>query len=200
MTRSILQQYVQQGVSKVICTPHQNRDCHRAEMLKQAFSELVSQVADIPVQLFLGAEIYYYPEMLQDLKNGRLLTLNHSAYVLVEFSTSNPTEIADIIYELKIAGYIPIVAHIERYFYLTKQDYFSIKENGGLIQVNAQSIEHKHFFKNVKYLLKNDLVDFVASDCHNDTSRKVNFEPMREYLSKKFPRSFSKIWNNDTIV
>jgi protein-tyrosine phosphatase len=200
MTRNILQQYVQQGITKVICTPHQNRDCHRAEVLKQGFQKLVEEVRDIPIQLFLGAEIYYYSDILRDLKNGSLLTLNQTPYVLVEFSTSNPTEIADIIYELKIAGYMPIVAHIERYFYLTKQDYFAIKENGGLIQVNASAIEHKHFFKTVKYLLKNDLVDFIASDCHNDSQRKVDFKPIREYILKKFPQLYPKLWGTDKIV
>ena len=193
-TRALLNLYVEQGVSRVVCTSHQNRDCIRTEDIKQVFAALQSAVKDIPVELCLGAEIYYYAEMLRDLENGKLLTLNGTRCVLVEFSVTEPTDIADIVYDLSIAGYTPIVAHIERYTYLTKDDYFLIKESGGLIQVNSGSILFKGYLKILKFLFKNDLVDFVASDCHDLAYRSVDFVPVKNFIRKKYPNLFNKLF------
>lgn len=191
MSRRILAQYVQQKIGDVICTPHQNKEIKRAEALKESFAAFREAVSDIPVNLYLGAEIYYYGDMLRDLQRGELLTMNGTRYVLVEFSTRQPTEIADVVHDLKVAGYIPIVAHIERYSYLTWDDYFTIKENGGLIQINSRIFRHRHQKKIGKFLCKNDLVDFIASDCHDDVERKVELDKICRYVCAKY-RKLSK--------
>lgn len=159
----------------------------RARELERVFGEFKENVRDLPVKLFLGAEIYYYPEMIRGLDDGTLLTLDGSKYVLVEFSTRQKTDVADAVYELALAGYRPIVAHAERYDYLRKDDFFAIKENGGLIQINADSVRYSYERRLLKYLLKNDLVDCIASDCHDDVRRKVDFGPVKDYVGRRFP-------------
>lgn len=200
MTKNILAAYVSEGVDKVICTPHQGPALHRPELLRKKFSVLEEEAAGYPVKLLLGAEIYYYEGMIAHLNDGSLLTFNGTPYVLVEFSPrTEMVYIPDAVYELSVAGYKPIIAHIERYNYLKADNYAEIKSNGGLIQVNAQSFERKEYAKLLKYLLKRDMVDFISSDCHSDGHRNVDFSAARAYIEKKFPRKYDKFFGNNDI-
>lgn len=197
MSKAMLSAYVGQGVGKVICTPHQNRDCANTDNIKRAYSMLKNEAKDYPVELYLGAEIYYYPKMIEDLSSGKLLTINGSKYVLVEFSTREATDIAEAVYEIVLAGYIPIVAHIERYPYLSRDDYFAIKNNGGFIQINAGAVLYRDTLKRVKFLLKNDLVDAVGSDCHDDKNRRVDFAPIKKFVQKKYSKLYFKLFEEN---
>ncbi len=196
MTKTILGDYMAEGVDKVICTPHQNVELRRPDILKAEFEKLKEDVKDIPVELFLGAEIYYYDGMTEHLKSGELLTLNGGNHVLVEFSTRMETDIPEAVYSLSLAGYVPIVAHIERYAYLQDSAFADIKYNGGLIQVNSSSFAKKVYLKTLKRLLKGDMVDFIASDCHNDTTRRADFSAAKKYISKKFPAKYDKFFGD----
>lgn len=200
VTAELLAQYKEQGFDKVVCTPHQNRREQNAEKLKAAFRALCA-TSGLPVKLYLGAEIFYYSGMVADLKSGKLLTMNGTRYVLVEFSTIDQSiSVSDAVYELRLAGYIPIIAHIERYGYLTFDDYREIKAGGALIQVNASAVRRSDSKKKLKYLLKHDLLDFVASDCHDSVHRNVDFEEIRRYISKKFPKAYHKVFENDAVT
>ena len=200
MTRNILTACVGEGVNKVICTPHQGVALHRTEQLRREFSRLKEQVADFPVKLLLGSEIYYYEDMVAHLNDGLLLTMNGTRYVLVEFSPrAEMVYIPDAVYELSVAGYIPIVAHVERYGYLKYESYGEIKSNGGLLQVNAASFEKKDHAKLLRYLLKKGFLDFISSDCHSDGRRNVDFSAARAYIAKKFPRSYVKFFGGNDM-
>lgn len=200
MTKNLLALYREEGVSAVVCTPHQSRELRRAEQLKAQFALLEEKVKDCGVKLYLGAEIYYYDGMLDDLNSGELLTLNGTKYVLVEFSTRNEMAyIPDVVYELSVAGYKPIVAHIERYGYLSLDGWREVKSNSGLIQVNASIFTKKECAKLVKKFMKADLVDFIASDCHNEGSRSVNFSAAKAYVAKKFSERYDKYFGDNNI-
>ena len=115
------------------------------------------------------------------------MTFADSKYVLIEFSVSEQEDVSEAVYEIARMGYSPIIAHVERYPYLTVSDIFEIKDLGGLIQVNADSIVGKYkrlFKKRIKELFKNDLVDFVASDVH--FGRNNCMQKAREYVGKKY--------------
>lgn len=197
-SRNLLMQYVSQGIGRAVCTPHQNKTLRRADALKSAFNKLCENVADLPVRLFLGAEILYYTGMARDIASGELLTLGGSKYVLVEFPVAvSGVDLQDAVYELNLSGYVPIVAHVERYFNLGKDDYFSIRDEGALFQVNADSFSYNHVLKKLKYLLKNQLVDFIASDCHDDKRRNADFGCAKKFISKKFPGQYAKFFSDN---
>lgn len=192
----LLSQCVSQGVDCVVCTPHQDKMIHRTEELRCEFDSFLKQVSDIPVRLYLGAEILYYDGMVNDLVEGELLTMGGTNYVLVEFPvTCTSEDICNAVYELSLANYVAIVAHIERYINLAPQDYFAIKNEGALIQINASAFAHKGLRRKIKYLLKNKLIDFIASDCHDLDYRNVDFSEAREYVKKKFPKQYDKLFN-----
>ena len=183
-----------EGVDEVVCTSHQDMNHINKDILTKKFEELKSKT---DMKLYLGSEIYYYENMINDLKSGNLLTINDSKYVLIEFSTFSNTPIEDIVFDLCVAGFKPIVAHIERYEYLSFKDYDKIKSAGALIQVNSKSFERSAYKKILKYLLKNDLIDFIASDCHNTTSRIPSFETAKKLINKKYREKYNKFFINN---
>jgi protein-tyrosine phosphatase len=163
--------------------------------LKERYQSFLEELKEkgIDMDIRLGAEIYYYPGLKQDLLSGKALTMDESKYVLVEFSTRTETNVSEIVYELVVAGFAPIIANIERYPYLKKEDYFDIKEAGGLIQINSGSFSHFSSRGLIKYLLKNDLVDYVATDAHDNSRRKVDFSFVHTYIKKKYPELYTKL-------
>lgn len=195
---ALLMQCAEQGVDGVICTPHQSGSERRTKLIKDRFAQLCKAAEALPVRLYLGAEIYYYDGMKEALRAGELLTLGGSAYVLVEFSLyGGMTDIPDAVYELSIMGYRPIVAHAERYGYLSREDFFNIRENGGLIQVNAHAFSQRPCRKLLKFLLRNDMLDFVASDCHRAEGRNVDFTAAKAYVRKRFPNQYEKLFGDN---
>ncbi|MBR6071768.1 MAG: hypothetical protein IKP77_02915 [Acholeplasmatales bacterium] len=197
-SKFLIDEEIKNGVKKIILTPHQNEECKRTIELIERFESFKNEFKDYNIDFYLGSEIYYYSNMIDDLKRNELLTINNTKYVLVEFSTDIETDISSIIYDLKINGYLPIVAHIERYPYLSLKDYDEIKKNGALIQVNSKSFERKIYNKRLKYLMKKNLVDFISSDCHNE-KRNCDFEFTKRFIAKKYKKQYDKYFNDDFI-
>ena len=195
MSLAMLKEEMEQGVTRVYLTPHQNQQTLTGPLLKERYQSFLLELKEkgIDMDIRLGAEIYYYPGLKQDLLSGKALTMDESKYVLVEFSTRTETNVSEIVYELVMAGFTPIIAHIERYPYLKKEDYFDIKEAGGLIQINSSSFSHFSSRGLIKYLLKNDLVDYVATDAHDNSKRKVDFSFVHSYIKKKYPELYTKL-------
>ncbi len=198
VSKYLIEEAVKNNVNKIILTPHQNEECKNGKELRERFESFKEEFKKYDIVFYLGSEIYYYPNMIKDLKTNDLLTFNDSKYVLVEFSTELETDIASVVYDLKVSGYNPIVAHIERYHYLKLSDYDEIKNNGALIQVNAKSFERKPYKKQLKYLLKNNLVDFIASDCHNE-SRDLDFSFVKTFINKKYKKQYDKFFSDNYI-
>jgi protein-tyrosine phosphatase len=176
----MLRDEAQNGVTAAICTPHHYISggyMASVEKIQAGFTALkkAAEEENIPVDLYLGQEIYYNTKenIFSMLKNGELLTMNGGKRVLIEFSTVNqPRDVADIVYEASAKGYEVIVAHVERYKWITPELVAAMKSEGALIQVNASSVIgggwrdwKKRAF--VKKLMESDLVDFIASDIHS---------------------------------
>ncbi len=192
----MIREEVEQGVTDIICTPHlRRRYALSREEIEKAFNLLVSAVKEqnIPVNLYLGREVYSTNNMVKSLlQRDNLFTLNDKNVILLEFDFTEETDIADVVYEFSARGYKVIVAHLERYEYITVEDAFDIKEAGGLIQVNADSILGKQggkCKKKAKAFFKNQLVDFVASDMH--FGRKNCMAKAKTYVEKKFGKEIS---------
>ena len=192
-SKKLLNDEIKNNNEYVILTPHQNKENLNKEMLVNQFEEFNKQI-DLNVKLMLGCELYYYEGMEKDLKDGKILTLNNSKYVLVEFSTRSETKVSDVVYEISSYGFVPIVAHVERYPYLKNDDYLDIVKNGGLIQINSRCFTTKEYKKKLKFLLKNKLVSFIASDCHDENKRPCDFEKAKTIIKKKYKDQYTKLF------
>ncbi|MBQ3235866.1 MAG: hypothetical protein IJA97_06895 [Clostridia bacterium] len=169
----MLEHAVSNGVDKIILTPHFKRRAYGQNTAKVAeeFEKFRTAVKDrnIPVKLYLGQEILCDDRLYEDLKQGNLLTLNGSKYLFLEFDYFEYADIVDFAYNVKAMGYIPVIAHIERYKYLTAKALIDLKKEGALIQVNSASVTGHYgraFKKKVLVAIKSGLVDFVATDTH----------------------------------
>ena len=190
----LLNQAKENNITKILLTPHQNEEMIRTDELIEKYNIFKEEFKDYNIDFYLGSEIYYYPKFLDDLDNNKLLTLNNTKYVLIEFSTLVETDIKNIAYDMIIRGYKPIIAHIERYQYLFINDYTEIKNQGALIQVNTKSFLNKTYKKQLKYLLKNKLIDFISSDCHSKR-RDIDFTYVQKLVSKKYKDQYDKLFN-----
>ena len=111
------------GFNNLIMTPHyiegSNFVCENNEKLEklEILREKVKE-ENIDINLYLGNEIFIGDYIVEGIKNNKIYTLNNSKYLLFELPFHNQIlGLADIIYEMKVAGYIPILAHPERYTY-----------------------------------------------------------------------------------
>ncbi|MGL5694711.1 MAG: tyrosine-protein phosphatase, partial [Peptostreptococcaceae bacterium] len=142
----------------------------------------------------IGNELYYSNEIIEELRTLDFYTLNNSKYLLIEFSPMNlPKNLADVVYEIKLKGYIPVLAHVERYNTVIENPnviYDCIKE-GALIQVNASSILGKHgkeIKKTTEILLDNNMVHIVASDAHGSERRRPQLKEAYEYVKSNYSK------------
>lgn len=193
MSNEMLKLELLDNVETIVLTPHYFINKFYAtdkNLLKEKYLEFKEKFKDFKIKFVLGAELYYTEELRKEFNQHKVITLGDSNYVLIEFSLiQNYYEIADIISEINYLGYRPILAHPERYHYLSHKDIKVIKEAGALIQINTSSILGdfgKSIQKKAFKFLKEDLVDFIASDAHSTGIRKPNLKKTLDFVEKKF--------------
>jgi len=189
----LIEEQIKQGVTDIICTPHYRKGMFETsrEDIVENFNLLKKEITNrnLNVSLYLGQETYLrrYGSLEKAIEINKIHTMNNTNYLLIEFSYTNELDLSEIVYTTKLKGYIPIIAHIERYEYVGLEEAMEIVEAGGLIQVNASSVIGKHggkIKKRVKKLLKNDLVSFIASDIHSN--RKNYMQKAYQFICKKY--------------
>ncbi len=173
----LLRMSAAQGVGAVIATPHSwGIDTCGFEYMLSQYEDLKKTVREqqIHIQLFLGCEMLVFAHTvdscIRKLNDGSYPTLAGSRYVLTEFDPYEAFyDMKQCIERIVAAGYIPVIAHAERYRLITMQNIRNLKELGALIQINAYSIANE---KNAQTRqLANDClsersVDFIGSDAH----------------------------------
>ena len=191
-----------EGITKIVNTSH----CHfdfkykKGNELKlelEKFNQALKE-ENINIEVLLGNELYYTSDLIERFDELDFFSMNNSKYILMEFSPINfPKNIEDVIYEIKIRGYIPIIAHAERYKQVQEDVNIvldCIKE-GALIQVNASSILGKNG-ENVedtsKKLLDNNMVHFVATDAHSSNRRRPLIKDSYNYILKNYGKEVSE--------
>ncbi len=186
----MLKECVNQGITDIILTPHYRKIYKLPpNVLKGEFEKFKKIVSDenLPVNLYLGQEIFIDEHYKRAFANKKVLSMNDSKFVLLEFDYDKYVDMTEIVYELKVLGYIPIIAHYERYLNSDLKTAFEIKSLGGLIQVNAESIVGKfkrRYYGLVKKLFKENLIDFVSSDVHHN--RENLLLEANKFVEKKF--------------
>ena len=170
---AMIAEEINQGVENIFCTPHYRvpylAEKEETKAVFEKFCETVKE-NNLPVNLYLGQEIAVNEKTLSMLKKGNLLTLNESKYVLLEYSLTKKTfDMSETVHEFVVEGFKPIVAHIERYPYITAEDVYDVKRGGGLVHINADSAaDVGRIFGGayIKTLIEENLVDFIAGDYH----------------------------------
>lgn len=194
-TKAMLKIAYREGIRRIVATPHffATRKSATVEEIQEALFRVQENIESwgIRIKLYAGNEIYYRSEVPDLLEEGKAATLAGSRYVLVEFDPmAEYSYLRDGILKLDSYGYIPVIAHTERYecLFEKKERLQRVKDHGGIIQVNASSFQRGMFDemgKRARYLLKNELVDVVGTDAHGDGDRSPLMKETARYLYKK---------------
>lgn len=173
---NLIKQFKTFGITNLITTPHIMGQVwsNTPKIINQKLSALIEALKKeglSDINISAAAEYLIDDNFVNSLKNGELLTLKDNL-VLVELSYFNPpVNLFDILFDMQVAGYKPVLAHPERYaFYHNDIEKFdALKKAGCLFQLNLLSLT-KHYGQKVQatahYLLKTDYYDFSGSDVH----------------------------------
>lgn len=173
---------VREGIHTIVATSHFIKESKFiiGEPLKNEL-ELFNaklQKEGIPLKVLLGNEAYISPQLPSQLDSGEVFTINNSRYLLLELPINSiPSYTEEILYQLKLRGIVPIIAHPERYRQVNEDPKIVLEwiNKGSLIQINAGSLMGR-FGENARdmavTLLKQRKVHFIGSDGHSSRSRK----------------------------
>ena len=182
------------GYKKLITTPHvSDMFPNSSATILDGFRDLKEALLreKIEIELEVGAEYYADESFERLLENNDILSFGKEKYLLFELSYFTPPhDIDNLIYEIQLRGYTPILAHPERYLYWHSNfdTYRELKEMGTLFQINVNSIVG-YYNREIQYiaeeLIKNSLVDFIGSDTHHMTHIKSLKKSLNQTLYKK---------------
>jgi protein-tyrosine phosphatase len=193
-TRALVSALRGLGITQFVTTPHVMKNVwdNTSDGIQTSLSETIADFKNNgnAFPLRAAAEYLMDTNFVQLFQSEPLLTLKDN-YVLVEMSYINPPiQLYDIIFELQVAGYQPVLAHPERYkfYHHTFKDYEKLHNSGCRFQLNLLSCVG-YYGSDVavtsEKLLKKGLVDFVGSDVHHQHhiagfSKRLLYHPTPE--------------------
>lgn len=190
------------GTDTVVLTPHYRGRFRKntPAQLVEAYEALCRKVRqELPdMKLYLGNEAGWERELPDKLDAGRVLPLGQTDCVLLEFDYGDPRpRILDGVLELSNRGYIPVIAHVERYDAFRKHKTLAdeVLELGALLQLNADSVlgcQGLGVKSYCHWLLKRQLVHFIASDGHDSEFRPPLLGECFRRVEKKYGSDYAE--------
>lgn len=189
---------VRSGVDTIVATPHANLDPdqpnlrgHRYDEFFSLFRALLRQHG-IPLRLLPGTELFAHPNNLDWLlRDRRVVTLNHSRYLLTEFRFhSRGSEITAALDRITRYGYVPVVAHPERYTAVQNDARLAAQwfAKGYILQLNKGSLLGRlgaAAERSSHELLSLGLAHVIASDAHDTQYRPTGFVSLLPFLERR---------------
>lgn len=164
------------GYRKVITTPHIMGDFYRntPEIINSGLDKLKEAAAasGITIGIEAAAEYYFDYELEDKIDKGNMLTFGKN-YLLFEVSYMNaPDGLDGIIFKLQTHGYIPVLAHPERYPYWFRDmsNFEKLKDKGVLFQLNINSLTGYYSpatLKIAEQMIDKGWYEFAGTDCHH---------------------------------
>lgn len=183
------------GFRTVIATSHYLEGKYIANrQQKERYIQLLQEILikeKINIKVCNGSEVYNTINTLSLITGGIIATLNNSRYVLIELPMNqNNVYFEKNIYDLVSNGYIPIIAHPERYIYVQNNPSIVLNwiEQGSLLQSNYGSfigIYGKNAQKTAIKLLKHNAIHFLGSDCHRVDSIYLKMDLIKKKIEKE---------------
>ena len=201
-TLEMLRMAYDEGIRVIVATPHHHpkRGMARPAELKESLvkaRDLAKRVGE-DLRIIPGMEVYFTHDILEESGRSSLKTMGKSHYLLVEFSPGDDfTYIRQGLMQVQMKGYLPILAHVERYGCMVDHSEYveELVDMGILIQVNAGSItgvSGRKIRKFIHGLMKEELVHLVGTDAHNTGSRSPQMRESAEYVEKKFGAEYMR--------
>lgn len=193
------------GIKNFITTPHVLGDVYpnSSETINAKLEEVRVELTNRgfnDIYLHAAAEYMMDEQFSARLEKNDILTLKDN-YILVEMSFfSAPMNLYDILFEVQLKGYKPILAHPERYLFYHSdfENYYKLKKAGCLFQLNLLSLTEqygKEVKKTSEKLLKLGLYDFVGTDTHHFNHLKL----LESISNIKTKIKIEKLFKNNEI-
>ena len=172
---------VADGIKITACTPHiypglyENSQAIIAKAIAEFEQELKRH--DIPLTLTIGADTHLAPDLLTGIQQGRIPTLGHSRFLLLEPPHHvAPPRFEEAVFQLLAAGIVPVITHPERLTWI--ETHYSkmatLVEGGAWMQITAGSLTGR-FGRRPKYwaerMVDEQLVHILATDSHHIDKR-----------------------------
>lgn len=188
----LIQKMMDLGIKKIIATPHVMADLYKntPETINASLALLKAKLVEerMDIDITAAAEHMFDESFERRIDEGSLMTMGGN-YVLFELSfVSKPPHIIDVVKKMRAKGYQPILAHPERYQYLTIEEYVEIREWGSLLQLNTNSLcgYYGHASKKIaEQLIDAQMIDFISSDMHHTRHAEAFEQTLKEPYLKK---------------
>ncbi len=177
-TIEFIKQLNELGYTKLICTPHIISDMYpnspQTILPKLAIVRQALQEQNIPVEIQAAAEYMVDAEMEKAVEQGNELLTFGKNLILIEMSyVAVSANIQKVIFDLRLKGLQPVLAHPERYTYYHHdfEMYERFIDLGCLLQVNLLSLSgyYGKQIKNVaEKLVKNKMITLAGTDMHHE--------------------------------
>jgi protein-tyrosine phosphatase len=198
----MIEAFIAQGYTKLITTPHimSHRYPNTRAIIEEGLVELKKELKarDIVVEIEVASE-YYLDESVMALVEKRDILTFGDNYMLFEMSYVQPLHfLEEMVFEINVAGYKPVLAHPERYLYMHDDfsKYERLKELGLLFQVNIPSFGGFYstpIEKMAKKIADAGMINFLGSDAH-----KIGH--LRALEQVKAEKAYASIFENNTIL
>ncbi len=195
MSVEMLKMLSLQGVDAIAATPHFYYDeISIDDFLKGrelSLSTLVDtlknkNIKDRP-KIIPGAEVKFFYG-LDVIEDAPKLCLGGTNYMLIEmpFRKWDIRDYAVLARLNRNRDIIPVIAHIERYFAYNslKEMMTNLVQIGALVQVNTNFFTSRLMRIRAKLMMKNGLIQFMGTDCHDMDKRKPNYKIAVETIKK----------------
>lgn len=211
---------VRSGTTAIVATPHCNipgmYENYFGKYYVEQYQKVVEAVkkARIPIQILPGMEAFATEDLPDLIVNGKIMPLNQSKYVLVEFPfDADPDFAFYILKRMKEVGAIPVVAHAERYEFVQDNPHIAYlwQKKGYAVQVNKGSFEGKFGNQPRKAayrMMSHNLISAVASDAHGyerrtpymkDIYEELSEDRTKKYMDMLFIENPMRICNNKPV-
>ncbi len=179
---AMAQEAYEDGIRTIIATPHHKNGVFNnpSEIVIEKVKELNLALSErgINVRILPGSEVRAYGEMVEDLKQGKLLTFNqNNRYIFLELPFDHvPKFVEQLVFDIQLAGYVPIIPHPERNSAFRENPImlYHLIKRGALSQITACSLKGEFGKKIQKFsfeLIEHNLIHLVATDAHGTGRR-----------------------------
>ncbi len=196
----MLQAQLDMGISHVMCTSHVTAETfeNTPESLTAAYEELKNAIAreGLPINIYVSAEYRIDEYWTQEYEAGHLLPLPGNHVLLENSFAQELIGIDNMMFDLQVKGYRPILAHPERYrYYNDRRDRYKTLHNASVkFQINILSLAG-YFGKGAReralWLIQNNLCDMLGSDMHNMEHAQI----IKEYIGSRDWRKLCDKYN-----
>ncbi len=193
------------GTTHIVLTPHyltgDSRSTGKSKSkLISSFEKFKDTAAEEypKLNLYFGAELFSVNNIDEVISDDQVIPINGGKYVLLEFGFRDTLPRAlSVAEKLLSAGYIPLIAHPERYSFIQNnpRDIIPFLEKGALLQVNVSSIAGMsgRLAQDVALsFLENGLATAVASDAHDVAHRAPDLSEAYSFVFSEFSRRYAE--------